>query len=688
MLNIAFTPMFPWSILILLATVAMLILGYGAMRRARGTAWRMAAIAGLLLALANPVAVEEDRDAKPDIVTVVIDQSASQRVGARPQTTDKILAHIRTTLSQFKNIDLRVIRAGGAREQAGPVDGTRLFRALDQGTADIPTKQMAGTIFITDGQVHDVPGKPVAAEGTAPVHVILTGKRDEFDRRLMIAQVPKYGLVGKEVEIRIRVDDQRRSGGQVAVRVIKDSGEPRIIQVPIGQDHAFTVMLDHAGPNIVQMEIDALPGELSALNNRAVASINGVRERLRVLLVSGEPHVGERVWRNLLKADPSVDLIHFTILRPPEKQDMTPVRELSLIAFPIRELFEVKLNEFDLIIFDRYRRRGVLPSIYIDNIARYVEGGGAILESGGPEYAGPESLYRSPLGRVLPGEPTGLIMTGGLRPRLTSTGERHTVTADLPGAGIGEELPRWGRWFRQIEVTRRHGLTLMNGRGGKPILIVSRVGKGRVAQLMSDQIWLWARGYEGGGPHAELLRRVAHWLMKEPELEENSLQAQLEGNRLAIVRRSVEPDLSPVEITSPSGETRTITLEAGAGGRSRALVPVSETGIYQITDSRHTALAAVGNLNPLEFMDMRTTEARFAALSAATGGGIHWIEDGLPELRRVRTGRLTSGRGWLGLVENRNYTVNSVREIPLLPGLLVLVLALATLLAAWRSEGR
>ena len=128
-----------------------------------------------------------------------------------------------------------------------------------------------------------------------------------------------------------------------------------------------------------------------------MVSIDGVRDKLRVLLVSGEPHAGERTWRNLLKSDASVDLVHFTILRPPEKQDGTPINELSLIAFPTRELFQQKINEFQLIIFDRYARQGVLPIIYFDNIARYVRDGGAVLVAAGPDYASPTSIWRTPL---------------------------------------------------------------------------------------------------------------------------------------------------------------------------------------------------------------------------------------------------------------------------------------------------
>ena len=231
--------------------------------------------------------------------------------------------------------------------------------------------------------------------------------------------------------------------------------------------------------------------------------VNGVRDRLRVLLVSGEPHAGERVWRNLLKSDPSVDLVHFTILRPPEKQDDTPIRELSLIAFPIRELFDTKLDDFDLIIFDRYSRRGVIPDAYLDNVVRYVRNGGALLDAAGPNFGTPMSLARTPLGTILPAEPTGEVYDEGFKPALTDLGRRHPVTEGLPGAGPRDGEASWGRWFRQVDTRVRHGgVVLMTGDRGDPLLVLDRVGKGRVAQLMSDEMWFWARGFEGGGPQA------------------------------------------------------------------------------------------------------------------------------------------------------------------------------------------
>ena len=256
-----------------------------------------------------------------------------------------------------------------------------------------------------------------------------------------------------------------------------------------------------------------------------------------MLLVSGEPHAGERTWRNLLKSDAAVDLVHFTILRPPEKQDGTPINQLSLIAFPTRELFSEKLEEFDLIIFDRYHRRVVLPLLYLDNVAQYVENGGAVLVAAGQRYASPTSLYRTPLSHVLPAAPTGRLIEQPYRPAITKTGERHPVTRGLRQNTSGP--PKWGRWFRLIETETPSGDVLMHGPENKPLLILNRLEKGRVALLLSDHAWLWARGYEGGGPYTVLLRRLAHWLMKEPDLEEDVLRATGQEGALKIERRSM-----------------------------------------------------------------------------------------------------------------------------------------------------
>ena len=625
MLSVTFNPLFSWTLLATLAAIVVLLAGFGLWRRARGTWWRLLAAAVLIATLANPVLVEQERIPNDDVVTVVADDSPSQDIGDRRQQTDEAVKRLTEELKRLRGVDVRVIRAGAPdRNRKTPVDGTHLFDAVRQSLANVPRSRIGATFLVTDGEVHDAPAKGEAMPVPGPIHTLLTGKRNERDRQLVVENAPRYGLVGKTVEVEIRVRDYNGGNGAARVTLIQDGKPERIFTVPVGRSYKFPMSLDHAGANILQLEVAPLAGEITRANNRAVVQINGVRDRLRVLLVSGEPHPGERVWRNFLKADPSVDLVHFTILRPPEKQDATPVRELSLIAFPIRELFEAKINDFDLIIFDRYRRRGVLPGIYLENIVRYVENGGALLMAAGPEFASDFSLYRSALGDVLPGQPTGRVFQQGYRPKLTLDGRRHPVTAELSGAD--DATPSWGRWFRDIEVTKTRGETLMSGVDGSPLLILDRVGKGRVAQLLSDHIWLWARGYQGGGPYSEILRRLAHWLMKEPDLEEEDLRAHVDGRELVITRRSMKDDFPPVEVTLPSGGTRTVTLKKREPGRAAGTLPVDEIGIYRLTDGQRSAVAAVGNLNPKEYADMRATPERLEAAAAASGGGIHWLQ--------------------------------------------------------------
>ena len=687
MTGIVFAPLIDWTALAALGGLALIVLVPGALKRARGTAWRAAAIALLWLALANPALVEEEREPIPDLAVVVVDDSLSQEIDGRKARTEQALARIADRLGAFGDLDVRVVRAG-AKEggSAASAEDTRLFESIARNLSDVPRRRMAATILLTDGQVHDAPEEGAAPPFGGPMHVVLTGRRAERDRILFIDGAPSFALVGKKATIRVRVEDRNAEGGPAQLTISHDGRARRRVAVPVGAVQDLEVEIDHAGANIFELEVAGRAGELTTLNNRNVVEISGVRERLRVLLVSGQPHPGERVWRNFLKADPSVDLVHFTILRPPEKQDATPVRELSLIAFPIRELFEVKLEDFDLIVFDRYRRRGVLPGIYLENIVRFVENGGAVLEAAGPSYASALSLHRTPLGAILPGAPTGRVFERGLKPVLSDVGRRHPVTADLPGAA--GDRSRWGRWFRQIEVEATRGLTLMSGAEAKPLLIVDRIGKGRVAQLLSDHIWLWARGFETGGPHSQILRRLSHWLMKEPDLEEDDLRAVSDRRGLTILRRSIAPDHPPVRVTAPSGKTTTVALEPGPGGRARARIPVDEVGLYRVGDGQRTALAAVGSLNPAELSDMRASPRRLEGLVHATGGGIHWLEDGLPSFRRVRAGRKAAGDGWLGLRANRNYRVVSVAETPFPPGVAVLILGLGALMLAWRQEGR
>ena len=686
MTRLAFTPVIPVSLLTALAVVALLLTAYAFYMRARGAWARGLAFAVLIFALAGPLLVKEKRAPLYDVAVIVTDRSQSMSLGKRAQQAEAARAQIKRMLTQQPGL---VVRETSVTTTAtGANNGTQAFAALNAALADVPQGRVAGAILITDGQVHDAPA-PESINLKAPLQVLVAGGRGERDRKLTVVNAARFAIVGQAATVQLRVDDLGGSGEASAVLDIHIDGKTfGSRMVPIGKDTDIKVPVAHEGENLVELSAGQGPAELTMQNNRAVVTVSGIRDRLRVLLVSGEPHAGERVWRNLLKADPSVDLVHFTILRPPDKQDSTPINELSLIAFPSRELFQEKLGSFDLVVFDRYRERGVLPLAYFQNLASYVQDGGALLISSGPEFAGPESIYRTPLSQVLPVQPTGQIVTGPFKPIVTADGLAHPVTRELPGRNQDKTPPTWGRWFRLIGSNKIAGQTVMASGAGQPLLVLDRVGKGRIAELMSDQTWLWARGFEGGGPQAELLRRLAHWLMKEPELESEMLSAAIVGDKLQLTRRAMAAQTPVVTLTMPSGKSTSLPLTKAEPGIWRAEAKAIELGLYRATDGILSAVAAAGPLNPKEVADMRATDEVLKPDAQASGGSVHWLEDGVPDIRRVDTGDTASGSNWIGLRSNGAYRVTALEQEKLLPQWLALLIIVGALLLAWRLEGR
>jgi hypothetical protein len=684
-LGVAFAPLVSAAILwaAVAATVLLSLLLF--VSRSRGAAIRALGLALIVLALANPSLTREDRDPLSSVAVVVVDKSPSQNFGDRTRQTEEARAAIVARLGRIPGLDVRVVEAG---QSDGETDGTRLFTALEAALSDVPADRIAGAILITDGRVHDVPADAGALGFAAPVHALITGNKNERDRRVALIAAPRFGIVGQTQTITYRVEDQgaREPGATVTVRRDGDVVETRT--VPIGVPQRVEIAIPHGGANIVEIEASPLAGELTAVNNRAVVNIDGVRDKLRVLLVSGEPNAGERTWRNLLKSDASVDLVHFTILRPPEKQDATPINELSLIAFPTRELFQQKIGEFQLIIFDRYARQGVLPMIYFDNITRYVREGGAVLVAAGPDYASQTSIWRTPLNTILPAEPSGSVTERGFHARLTELGKRHPVTRDLDGSDT--DPPHWSQWFRLVDTANASGTAVMHGPDNKPLLVLSREGEGRVALLLSDQLWLWARGFQGGGPHLDLLRRLSHWLMKE--LEEEALRLTMSGHQLLVRRQTMAETVSDVTLTSPSGATRTLKLSPKEPGAWETSVAANELGLWRATDGKLSALINIGPINPREFAEVTSTTEVLAPIANATGGESRRLDDGgglsVPRILAVRSGDTYKSDDWIGLKMRDASVVRGVGVLPVFAGFLGLLLLLGSLAGTWAREGR
>ena len=685
--SLSFEPLLSWTwiaivlVPIAVAAIAGLVLGQ------RGAWFRFAATLALAAALANPVLLDEEREPLKSVVALIVDSSQSQDIGNRNAQTAAAVEALKERLSRFKQFEVRVVEAGRA-DAADDRTRTRLFEALDGAFRDVPPSRIGGAVMVTDGQVHDVPQS--AAEFAAPLHALVTGDEGETDRRIRFEKAPRFGIVGKPLAMTYRVIGEDGASGTVAVRVLVNGVQVALEQAAIGEEMPLDITIPGAGRNIVELSIERAEGELTDTNNRAIALVDGIRENLRVLLVSGEPHAGERTWRNLLKSDASVDLVHFTILRPPEKQDGTPINELSLIAFPTRELFVEKINDFDLIIFDRYQHRDVLPILYYDYIAEYVENGGALLIAAGPEYAGIQSISRTPLMAALPALPTGDVIEEGFFPRLTDLGKRHPVTRGLEGSA--SEPPAWSRWFRLIGIDQPEGETVMKGPGDRPLLVLNRKGEGRVGMLLSDQGWLWARGFEGGGPHVQLYRRIAHWLMKEPELEEERLTAIGRGMTLEIDRQTMSDDPGPAQVITPSGKTVTVPLTASTPGVFAGALETDEIGLYQIGNGDLSALAHVGPVNAPEFADTVSTTEVLRPFAEATGGSVRRLGAAaaveLPGIVPVRGSAQAAGRDWIGLRTTGDSILKSVSRIPLFAGFLGLMLLLVALGSTWYREGR
>ncbi|MGO9483444.1 MAG: hypothetical protein ACLPX9_02505 [Rhodomicrobium sp.] len=693
--SVEFFPFFSRELFAVLGVLCLAAIVLFAWRNRRGVVLRTLSLACFLAALANPNLKSEDRQPLPNIAVAVIDASSSMELAGRTDRARQIESELKDQLAKIPNLEARFVHVPGSELSGG--ETTNLFAALGKAMADIPPGRMAGALFVTDGQIHDVPQDKGSLGFDAPVHALLTGARGESDTRIEVVSAPRFGLAGTVETAEIRAErNGPGTNGLATFEIRRETGPVETIRAPYGKTVPISLRFEHAGPNIVEVDLRPEPGELTTINNKTVIQAQGVRENLRVLLVSGEPHAGERTWRNLLRSDAAVDLVHFTILRPPEKHDGTPIDQLSLIAFPTRELFSEKLNTFDLIIFDRYQRRAVLPMLYLDNVARYVEQGGAVLVAAGADFAGPSSLARTPLGQVLPAHPTGKVYEEPFQPAITKEGEKHPVTAGLPGAPMKEgEKPRWGHWFRVVDAQTDRGEVVMSGAGDKPLLVLDRRGKGRVALLLSDHAWLWARGYEGGGPHVDLLRRLAHWLMKEPDLEEEALSAKAGKRSVTIERRSVQEAVGEATVTTPSGKEIKVALDKKAPGRFVKTIAADEPGVHRITMDGLTALTVAGEMNSPEFQKVVTTDEPLRPVLDNTGGGAFFMGGTagaapapMPSIAMVRSGHRFYGNTWLGLKVRDAFEVKAISYTPLISGFAALGIALSLLSLTWYREGR
>lgn len=660
----------PWQ-LAGLTMVGVLLLVLYIVRSGRAPVSRALAVLCGLLALASPSIIQQDRKPLPDIVAVIVDKSESMSLSSRLLGADVALARVREKLMALGNLDVRVVTLTDTST------GTNLSPALDQALGDVPLDRVAGAIVLSDGLISDTSD----AIRPFPLHQGVLGTQNERDRRIIVKNAPRSAPIGETARIVVQVEDTTPTA-QLSVYIGDEPAQN--LQVPTGEDIVVEVPIDRRGQIPVALETETVNDEISSANNAVALNVTGVRDRLRVMLVTGEPYAGARAWRNLLKSDPNVDLVQFTILRSPEKQDYTPVEELSLIQFPTRELFMDKIDSFDLVVFDRFKRLVVLPDAYLESVAQWVENGGAFLVLAGPAEAQSEGVFATPLARVIPATPTGKTLEQAYRPTLTQRGLTHPVSA-----GLAEQASSWGQWLR-VQASTPRGDVLLEG-AGQPLLVLSQVGKGRSAAIMSDQAWLWRRGYDGGGPFDELFRRTSHWLMKEADLEADRLLLRSLAGKLLVERRAAT-DPGPVTVLGPNGQTDLLLSPAGPGVW-RGELGVAKPGLHRVVSGEKRGFIIAGIGNPSEARVLKADPAALSSVQtkSGAGGSVAWLgRDGrgaLPTFSRIGA-TAKSGTGAFALRQTGASTITATRRDPIVPAWIFAVLVLVFSLFGWWREGR
>jgi hypothetical protein len=678
---IFFDPLWPPMTFLILTLIALLLLVLAKVRGHR--IWpRLLVFVVFLLMIANPAYHFETATPLPNIGLVLIDESASMDFPDRQNALAALTDQLQAEDKRLPELDLVIHRFGNKEDGE-----TNLSDAMKKSLADISSRQLAGLIILSDGQWHDT-ASPFPPD--IPIHFIPIGAMPDQDQRIQLKAKRRYGNVGEPIDLTVTLTHIGKDNPKAPtpVTITGSDGKIETFTLAPGKPATISQKITHAGTNYITAEILPSSGERSLANNITLASIEGIRDRLKVLLVSGAPHAGERSWRNLLKSDPAINLIHFTILRPPEKQDGTPLDELSLIAFPVDELFQKKLYDFDLVIFDRFDAMSLLPEYYFDNLVTYVEKGGALLDASGIAYQSADNLATSSLRDILPGQPTGQLLQEKFRPRLSKAGEGHPITA--PFQKMLATRP-WGSWFLQAAMAPELATgtdVLLTGIRDTPLLLVRRVEKGRIASMTSDQFWLWSRGYEGGGPTVEWLRRLTHWLMQEPELDERQIRLRENSRDTIIIERWLYEDAEKnVTLTTPEGEVIPITLTANDEATMlSATLPKGKPGLYRLKEGATIKTIPLGPFDSKEYQDMTTSDALFTHWQETRRKGYGAVHKNVSALSLSLSTEGGGKNGQIIMQDRGAKDVTAEQLLPLLPPLLTVFLGLFVLAGLWFLE--
>lgn len=572
----------------------------------------------------------------------------------------------------------------GVPPRAGRTDLMAALRGAASGAGG-STRKLAGVLVVSDGadnaRLADGLGPEARAELRAlgvPVNAVAVGREAPKDLAIERIAVDDFAFVRSTVtvEATLRVRGYANEEVKVVLRREGSVVASSTVRLERGKDR-YTVPLsfapDQTGTFVFTVAAPVLPGESVTENNSRSFVLRVIRDRVRVLLVAGRPSWDVRFLRGLLKQDPNVDLVSFFILRS-NTDNPGPQSDLSLIPFPVQEIFGEQLRTFDAVLFVNFAYapyRGLDIERFLPNLRDYVRNGGGLAMVGGEQSFGDARYGATPLAEVLPVAPIdGTTMyEGDVRPRLTADGRRHPLASLAPGDAQNEAA--WATLPPATSVNLTRVLPPGSGAavlleapsvlvGGRPapLVAVREVGAGRTLAVTTDGSWRWgfvaAESGQGNRAYLRFWSSALRWLVRDPGLA----QIQVEPDAPAVEPESPvglsisvrAPDWAPgagrrvdAELVDEAG--RSVArgqAVAGADGNARVELVPPGPGAYKVVaksdakDGRApetaTAAVAVRGAGP-EDADAAPRPELLSAIAEATGGAFDALPGGdLPRL--------------------------------------------------------
>ena len=643
-----------------------------------------------LVFILNPQINKKHVEHHKDIVIVVSDLTQSIIETRKAKEVESIRKDISSQLKEIGNIEQINIKLNNNKKieqnNANKIE-TSLFKEVNKVINSLNIERLSGIIIITDGQIHDFHNYNKLLSKT-PIHYILVGNKKEKDRILKTTNVPKFAVLGKKYEISINIKDNTEKKN---LKTDFYLNEQLVSTKYLSQNKTYKILLPELsiGKNILEIKTEESNIEISKLNNYQTHEIVGIQDKLKVMLISGEPNMGLRNLRNILNSDPNIELLHFTILRPPTKRDLTPVKELSLIPFPTQELFAADISKFNLIIFDQYGLQGILPPKYLDNISKFVLSGGALLDIVGKKHLTKDSLINSPIKQILPTIPLENISNKMFKPELTKVGKLHPITNKLKNNY--QEKP-WGEWTNYTRSQLTSGKVLLHHKSD-PLLAVDYVGKGRVVQILSSDSWVWQKSLDNKGPLIELIRNIIQWLLKNPKLEENFINLNTENNIIKIKLNSISSGDISAKIVTPSKEAIKLKLKDTGNGIFEGEFTSLERGKFQIIWKDKTKYFIIDDMNNKEVKEITSTDYKIKSFveknnTFTKNFNIVWKNQSTLKVLKIYNNKILGGKNWIGIVEKKVPKIYENSKQKLFNWYTIFMFLVFLVFLSWYKEGR